>query len=146
MFAQVEHDSTVQTATIGADLIWDDFYAALGLRGVNVVGGRVSGKCSADNSLLIVVQGIVTKFTLKTFPQTRVWVHTYPDTCPDVLTQDAKGGVITYTVNVLDRVNLATADFSADNTGPKASIVTMYNCVLGEARRSCSVFFGNPIR
>lgn len=42
-FSEVVYDSTTQTATIGAGLVWDDVYAALEPHGVNVVGGRVPG-------------------------------------------------------------------------------------------------------
>lgn len=42
-FSDVVYDSTAQTATIGAGLIWDNVYMALEPHGVNVVGGRVSG-------------------------------------------------------------------------------------------------------
>jgi len=42
-FSEVVYDSTTQTVTIGAGLVWDDVYAALEPHGVNVVGGRVPG-------------------------------------------------------------------------------------------------------
>lgn len=53
------------------------------------------------------------------------------DTC--LLIQNVKGGVITYTADVLDQVNLATANFAANNTDPKAAIITSYNYLLIEA-------------
>ncbi|KAI9458759.1 hypothetical protein HD554DRAFT_2207065 [Boletus coccyginus] len=162
-FSEVVYDAAAQTVTIGAGLIWDDVYAALEPHGVNVVGGRVSGVGVAGFTLgggyswltnqygltidtvqtfeLVVPNGtainvtatsspdlfftlkggqnnfgIVTRFTLKTFPQTQVW-----------------GGVITYTADVLDQVNLATANFAANNTDPKAVIITSYNYLLIEA-------------
>lgn len=57
----------------------------------------------------------MTKFVLKTFPQTLVW-----------------GGFITYGQKQLDAVTAATAKFSANNTDPKAAIITTYNYVLGQ--------------
>lgn len=42
-FSEVTYDSSSETATIGAGLIWDNVYSALAPLGVNVVGGRVSG-------------------------------------------------------------------------------------------------------
>ena len=42
-FSAVTYSPAEQTATIGADLIWGDVYAALEPYSVNVVGGRVSG-------------------------------------------------------------------------------------------------------
>ncbi|KAJ3521485.1 hypothetical protein NMY22_g12295 [Coprinellus aureogranulatus] len=58
--------------------------------------------------------GIVTKFTLKTFPQGKVW-----------------GGMLTYAhPDVFPAVSAATAKFSAEVTDPKASLlstVTFYN-------------------
>ncbi|KAG0695257.1 hypothetical protein DFH29DRAFT_992002 [Suillus ampliporus] len=72
-------------------------------------------------------QGIVTRFTLKTFPQSQVW-----------------GGVITYTANVLDLVNQATANFVANTTDPKAQIITTYNNIFGVAEVSGLVFYDGP--
>ena len=42
-FSEVLYDSSTETATVGAGLVWDDVYAALEPYGVNVVGGRLSG-------------------------------------------------------------------------------------------------------
>lgn len=42
-FADVTYDNVIQTATIGAGMIWDDVYAALKPYGMNVAGGRVLG-------------------------------------------------------------------------------------------------------
>ncbi|KAF8124590.1 hypothetical protein EV363DRAFT_1403151 [Boletus edulis] len=71
--------------------------------------------------------GIVTRFTIKTFPQTQVW-----------------GGLITYTEGVLDQVNQATANFATDNTDPKAAIITSYNYLLGEPGVSLIIFYDAP--
>ena len=56
-----------------------------------------------------------------------------PDAYPDTLIQSVKGGLITYTAGVLGQVNLATANFAANNTDPKATILTTYNSLLGQA-------------
>lgn len=50
-FNKVVYDSSAETATIGAGLIWDDVYAALSEYGANVVGGRSSGVGVAGYSL-----------------------------------------------------------------------------------------------
>ncbi|KAG0707247.1 hypothetical protein DFH29DRAFT_980030 [Suillus ampliporus] len=71
--------------------------------------------------------GIVTRFTLKTFPQSQVW-----------------GGVIMYTANVLNLVNQATANFAANITDPKAQIITTYNTIFGVAGVSQAVFYDGP--
>lgn len=71
--------------------------------------------------------GIVTSFTLRTFPQGQVW-----------------GGLITFTENVLDQVNKATADFQMNNTDPKASIITTYNFLLGAPGVSQLIFYDGP--
>jgi len=71
--------------------------------------------------------GIVTKFVLKTFPQTEVW-----------------GGLVTYTADKLDQVNAATYKFSQNNTDPKAAIITTYNFVLGQPGVSQLIFYDNP--
>ncbi|KAJ2929232.1 hypothetical protein H1R20_g7868, partial [Candolleomyces eurysporus] len=73
--------------------------------------------------------GIVTKFTLKTFPQTKVW-----------------GGVITYTANSIPEVTAATAQFSATVTDPKASIITTYNFLAGSPGITLLLFYDGPTR
>ncbi|KAF9531543.1 FAD-binding domain-containing protein [Crepidotus variabilis] len=159
-FSSVVYNQASQTAEIGAGLIWDDVYAALEPHGVNVVGGRVSGVGVAgftlgggyswksnqygltidtvtayelvkpdgtvttvtpsDEDLFFALKGgfnnfgIVTKFTLKTFPQTQVW-----------------GGVMTIPFTEHSKVSAATANFAANVTDPKASIITTFNAVAG---------------
>ncbi|KAG1731564.1 hypothetical protein EDB19DRAFT_1737404 [Suillus lakei] len=71
--------------------------------------------------------GIVTRFTLKTFPQSQVW-----------------GGPIVYTANVVDLVNQATANFVANITDPKAQIITTYNHVFGALVAAELVFYDGP--
>ncbi|KAH7904379.1 FAD-binding domain-containing protein [Hygrophoropsis aurantiaca] len=71
--------------------------------------------------------GIVTKFTLKTFPQGKVW-----------------GGLITFTENNIPAVNYATANFAANNIDPKASIITTYNFFLGQPGVSQLIFYDGP--
>ena len=63
------------------------------------------------------------------------------DTHPDVLIRNVKGGLVTYTANVLDQVNLATANFAANNTDPKAAILTTYNYLLGQVGPFAGVLF-----
>ncbi|KAJ3508178.1 hypothetical protein NLJ89_g5895 [Agrocybe chaxingu] len=71
--------------------------------------------------------GIVTKFTLKTFPQTQVW-----------------GGLITITAPFIPQVAAATAAFSANVKDPKASIITTYNFLLGQPGISQLLFYDAP--
>ncbi|KAG7095625.1 hypothetical protein E1B28_006349 [Marasmius oreades] len=71
--------------------------------------------------------GIVTRFTLKTFPQGQVW-----------------GGLITYVAHHVDDVTKAAATFSATVTDPKASIITTYNFVLGSIGISQLLFYDGP--
>ncbi|KAF8124592.1 FAD dependent oxidoreductase [Boletus edulis] len=42
-FSDIVYNSEARTVTVGTGLIWDDVYAVLEPRGVNVVGGRISG-------------------------------------------------------------------------------------------------------
>ncbi|KAG9316804.1 hypothetical protein JVU11DRAFT_2869 [Chiua virens] len=173
-FSEVSYDCAGQTVTVGAGLVWDNVYAALEPYGVNVVGGRVSGVGVAGftlgggyswltnqygltidtvqafevvlpNSTVVNVTetsspdvffalkgglnnfGIVTKFTLKVFPQAQVW-----------------GGFIVYTADVIDQVNQATANFAANNSDPKAAIITAYNYVLGRLTISEIIFYDAP--
>lgn len=58
--------------------------------------------------------GIVTRFTLKTFPQSKVW-----------------GGTMVYTRDKFDEVNSATHKFATQVTDTKASILTTYTATLG---------------
>lgn len=49
-----------------------------------------------------------------------------------LLTQNVKGGLIVYTADVLDQVNLATAEFAANNNDSKVEIVATYNHSRGQ--------------
>ncbi|KAF9475602.1 FAD-binding domain-containing protein [Pholiota conissans] len=71
--------------------------------------------------------GIVTKFTLQTFPQTQVW-----------------GGLITITAPHIPDVAAATAAFQANVNDPKAGIITTYNFLLGEPGISQLLFYDGP--
>ncbi|KAI0767639.1 FAD dependent oxidoreductase [Fomes fomentarius] len=71
--------------------------------------------------------GIVTKFTLKTYPQTQVW-----------------GGLITITENNLEAVNNATVKFSQTVTDPKAAVLPTYNFLLGQPGVSLLLFYDYP--
>ncbi|EIN08932.1 FAD-binding domain-containing protein [Punctularia strigosozonata HHB-11173 SS5] len=160
-FDDVVYDAASGTATFGSGLVWDDVYSALVPLGVNVVGGRVTnvgvagftlggGLSWKSNQYGLTIDtitkyelvlptgtvknvtetsdpdlfwalkggfnnfGIVTRFTLKTFPQTDVW-----------------GGLITFTVDQMDKVVNATMNFAAKNTDPKAAIITTMNSISG---------------
>ncbi|PPQ80764.1 hypothetical protein CVT26_015285 [Gymnopilus dilepis] len=71
--------------------------------------------------------GIVTRFTLRTFPQGQVW-----------------GGLITFTENQIPSVATATANFGGNVNDPKASIITTYNFVLGQPGISQLIFYDGP--
>ncbi|GLB42526.1 putative oxygen-dependent FAD-linked oxidoreductase family protein [Lyophyllum shimeji] len=71
--------------------------------------------------------GVVTRFTLQTFPQGQVW-----------------GGLITYTFPHLPDVAAATANFAASVTDLKASIITTYNFLLGQPGVSQLLFYDGP--
>ncbi|KAJ3746735.1 FAD-binding domain-containing protein [Lentinula detonsa] len=71
--------------------------------------------------------GIVTRFTLQTFPQTQVW-----------------GGLITYTENQISEVIDATHTFASNVTDPKAAIITTANFVLGQPGISQLLFYDGP--
>lgn len=59
-------------------------------------------------------KGIVTEFTLQTFPQGQVW-----------------GGLMTFTGDHFEAIATATANFAQNNTDPKAAIITEFNTVVG---------------
>ncbi|KAG5649719.1 hypothetical protein H0H81_002373 [Sphagnurus paluster] len=71
--------------------------------------------------------GIVTRFTLQTFPQGQVW-----------------GGLINYLSPQIPAVAAATAAFSASVTDPKASIISTYNFLLGQPVISHLMFYDGP--
>ncbi|KAF8899582.1 FAD-binding domain-containing protein [Gymnopilus junonius] len=71
--------------------------------------------------------GIVTRFTLRTFPQGQVW-----------------GGLITFVAPFIPDVAKATANFGANVVDPKASIITTYNFLLGEPGISQLLFYDGP--
>ncbi|RDX52375.1 FAD dependent oxidoreductase [Lentinus brumalis] len=71
--------------------------------------------------------GIVTKFTLKTYPQTEVW-----------------GGLITITADQLEAVNNATVKFAQTVTDPKAAVLPTYNFLLGGPGVSLLLFYDYP--
>ncbi|KAF9002469.1 hypothetical protein BDQ17DRAFT_1425793 [Cyathus striatus] len=82
---------------------------------------------NTNSDLFWGLKGIVTKFTLKTFPQAQVW-----------------GGLITITASFIPQVAAATADFSANVQDPKAGIITTYNFLLGEPGISQLLFYDGP--
>ncbi|KAF8188904.1 hypothetical protein K438DRAFT_1936224 [Mycena galopus ATCC 62051] len=71
--------------------------------------------------------GIVTQFTLKTFPQGQVW-----------------GGLLTYTLAQIPAVSAAVAQFAANVTDPKAAIIPTFNFLLGQPGISHVMFYDAP--
>ncbi|KAF5337654.1 hypothetical protein D9758_013012 [Tetrapyrgos nigripes] len=71
--------------------------------------------------------GIVTKITLKTFPQGQVW-----------------GGLVIYTSNKLDEVATAVTNFAANVNDPKASIITAVNFLLTQTLVTQLIFYDGP--
>ncbi|TEB23037.1 FAD-binding domain-containing protein [Coprinellus micaceus] len=72
--------------------------------------------------------GIVTKFTMKAFPQGQIW-----------------GGIITYAdPTVFDAVNTATAKFSAESTDPKAVLLAYTTFAQGTPLLQAQVFYDGP--
>ncbi|EMD36843.1 hypothetical protein CERSUDRAFT_51643 [Gelatoporia subvermispora B] len=90
--------------------------------------GTITTVTSSSNpDLFFALKGIVTKFTVKAFPQTQVW-----------------GGLITFTEDNLEAVGNATLKFATEVTDPKASIITTYNFLLGEPGVSQILFYDGP--
>ncbi|KAG6872962.1 hypothetical protein C0995_004716 [Termitomyces sp. Mi166 len=71
--------------------------------------------------------GIVTRFTLKTFPQDQIWA-----------------GSITYTFDRIPDVATAIVNFSSTVTDPKAAIIATYNFLLGQPGILLLVFYDGP--
>ncbi|PBK83516.1 FAD-binding domain-containing protein [Armillaria gallica] len=68
--------------------------------------------------------GIVTRFTLRTFPQGQVW-----------------GGLITYAQDHFPEINAAVVDFSNNVTDPKAAIISTYNTLFGTVPLVSQILF-----
>ncbi|KAJ7027402.1 FAD-binding domain-containing protein [Mycena alexandri] len=86
-------------------------------------GSIVSVTASSDPDLFFGLKGIVTQFTLKTFPQ---------------------GGLLTYTVKEIPAVNTAVARFASNVSDPKAGIIPAYNFLLGQPGISHLMFYDGP--
>ncbi|KAF9648761.1 FAD-binding domain-containing protein [Thelephora ganbajun] len=71
--------------------------------------------------------GIVTDFTMNTFPQTEVW-----------------GGQIMYPFTQFNEVRAAIADFSADSQDPKAAILPSYISYQGNHIINQGIFYDGP--
>ncbi|KAJ6532994.1 hypothetical protein B0H19DRAFT_1187224 [Mycena capillaripes] len=168
-FIDLTYDAANQTVSLGPGLTWDQAYKQLDLLNVTVVGGRVPGVgvglvlgggyswvtnqygLGIDNivSLDVVLPngtfvqvaeasqpdlffamkgglnnfGVVTKFTLRAHPQPSIW-----------------GGVVTYGADQNAAVIQALADFSLNNTDPKAQLAAA-QVVTGPAPGWEIIFF-----
>ncbi|KAG2747521.1 FAD-binding domain-containing protein [Suillus brevipes Sb2] len=71
--------------------------------------------------------GIVTRVTVKTYPQSQVW-----------------GGRISYSLDQWEGASSAIANFWANATDPKASIYNTYNYISGVAEISTILFYDAP--
>ncbi|KAL5514286.1 hypothetical protein ACEPAG_2374 [Sanghuangporus baumii] len=155
-FTNVSYDAERGTVILGVALTWDQVYEQLEPLGVMVVGGRINGVGVGGFSLgggfswktnqfglltdtLVSVEtvlpsgeivqatnssesdlffglkgglnqfGIVTQLTVEAHPQGLVF-----------------GGFLTYSIETNDEFNSAIADFSQNNTDPKAQMVVVY--------------------
>ncbi|KLO11827.1 FAD-binding domain-containing protein [Schizopora paradoxa] len=77
--------------------------------------------------------GIVTSIEFETHPQSQIW-----------LKRRRQGGSITYAGNVTDSLNLATANFSINNTDPKAQMIVTYASVAGQSLAQVFPFYDGP--
>ncbi|TFY74250.1 hypothetical protein EWM64_g9763 [Hericium alpestre] len=73
------------------------------------------------------IQGIVTKFTFKTFSQGEIW-----------------GGLVTIPASGVDAATDAIANFHANVTDPKAAIVPAYVYSSGEVTMEITIFYDAP--
>lgn len=71
--------------------------------------------------------GIVTRVTVKTYPQSQVW-----------------GGRVSYSLDQWEAAGLAIANFGANVSDPKASIYNTYNYISGVAEMSSILFYDAP--
>lgn len=71
--------------------------------------------------------GIVTRVTLNTYPQSKVW-----------------GGLITYSQDQWEEVSLAIANFGANVTDPKAFVYNSFSYISGVAQVLSILFYDAP--
>lgn len=100
-------------------------------------------------------QGIVTKFILKAYPQTHVWVCVLPpflfsrevrDRKPTLttITHILQGGMIMITGSGVDALNKALVKFMQTVTDPKAAVLPTYNFFLGQVSRAVHIGTESP--
>ncbi|KAG1717771.1 FAD dependent oxidoreductase [Suillus paluster] len=109
-------NGTVTTVTSSSN---PDLY--FGLRIVNISNSHATVKGGFNNF------GIVTYFTLKTYPQSQIW-----------------GGSLVYTEDQVGAINAAVANFTVNVLDPKASIYSTYNYVNGSSILSSALFYDAP--
>ncbi|KAH9931578.1 FAD dependent oxidoreductase [Fomitopsis serialis] len=173
-FNNITIDSTAQTATIGAGLIFDEIYAALEEHGVMILGARATGigaggfilgggysflsnehgltvdtvrafeavlpdgtittATNTSNSDLFWALkgghnkfGIVTQFTMDTFPIGQVW-----------------GGSVMLPVTNYDAVKDATLQFWQNATDPKADILIGFTATQNQTSIEVDLFYDGP--
>ncbi|KAK0199347.1 FAD-binding domain-containing protein [Desarmillaria ectypa] len=71
--------------------------------------------------------GIVTRFTLRTFPQGAIW-----------------GGVARYNASYISAFNAASIKFCSEVTDPKAAIIIIYGYTSGQFILSTQMFYDGP--
>jgi len=71
--------------------------------------------------------GIVTRVTMKTFPQTEIW-----------------GGIISYPASSIPAVSEAISKFSSGNTDTKANLVATYNCLASQPSVTMMLYYDTP--
>ncbi|KAL1756883.1 hypothetical protein FB107DRAFT_289773 [Schizophyllum commune] len=81
----------------------------------------------SDPDLFFVLKGIVTRFTLKTYPQGKLW-----------------GGHALYTEELSSEFSDALYDFSENNTDPKASLIGSYSSINGELYSTLFMAYNGP--
>ncbi|KAF7317405.1 FAD-binding PCMH-type domain-containing protein [Mycena chlorophos] len=173
-FSDVSYHSSSETVDIGAGLVWDDVYEALGPLGVNVVGGRVSGVGVAGFTLgggyswktnqfgltvdtvtafeLVFPNGTISSITAQTDPELFFALkgggNNFGIVTKFTLQTHPQtqvwGGLITYTANVIPAVSAAIANFAANVSDPKAQIIPTFNFLLGQPGVSHLMFYDAP--
>ncbi|PFH46595.1 hypothetical protein AMATHDRAFT_77602 [Amanita thiersii Skay4041] len=82
---------------------------------------------ASDPELFFGLKGVVTRFTMKAFPQGPVW-----------------GGLITYLLLQIPDVTTAFIKFVSTATDPKASLINAYNSFSGQPVVSLLLFYDGP--
>ncbi|KAL5514287.1 hypothetical protein ACEPAG_2375 [Sanghuangporus baumii] len=174
-FNNVSYNAKQGTVTIGFGLTWDQVYERLEPLGIMVVGGRITGVGVGGFSLgggyswktnqfgllidtlvsveIVLPSGEIIQVTNSSHPDlffglrgglnnfgivTQITVEAHPQSL-------VFGGSLTYSSETSDEFNSAIADFSLNNTDPKAQLVAGYKSNGTQFQNQLFMSYDGPV-